>query len=547
MKAFTRLKGMVAPFVTLFGLIASPAPPAEAPQHWQLAFSYTSQSLSVLRAAPISAMRKQVQSPGLRGSALKVTYALTWLDEKDMNLVSTDFEMPIGIRSVMSDTTVCQTIIPESGVIIVRVVGPASEKQPRAIRLIQKNVIGTFANAASLNLPRILQSSELTLPLPKYPPPSLDAPGPISATRIRNTGDDRNRVVIVVMGDGYTSTNLAAGKFTTDTLNLAAALRAKSPWGTYFAATNIYRLDIESKQEGADVPPRGIFVDTYLNASFWTGGIEQLLTIDVTGALRAVDAADRFIGVGVWDRLFVLVNSTEYGGGAGDIAISSVHPQATEIIPHELGHSFAGLADEYEVGGTGPPTSDNAPNVDFDTSGPALKWLVWVAPGTPLPTPETSEYAYVVGAFEGALYFPRGIYRPMLNCLMRGNGWPFCTVCREAHAIEFARMIDFADSATPALSSVQQVRTEPATFAIRPVPLSPLTYAWTLGGRQVSGATSYTLTLTEADLRSSSSTLELKVAHPTSLVRSTELFKAYRWTVVGRPTAIGSAVWSLYK
>ena len=45
-----------------------------------------------------------------------------------------------------------------------------------------------------------------------------------------------------------------------------------------------------------------------------------------------------------------------------------------------------------------------------------------------------------VGAFEGAGYASRGLYRPMVYCLMINNPKnEFCLVCREA----LGRMIDF--------------------------------------------------------------------------------------------------------
>jgi len=74
----------------------------------------------------------------------------------------------------------------------------------------------------------------------------------VAITKIRDTGPDGNRLVIVVMGDGYTSTNLGTGAFTTAAASLGASIEAKSPWNTLFAATNMYRIDVESNESGAD-------------------------------------------------------------------------------------------------------------------------------------------------------------------------------------------------------------------------------------------------------------------------------------------------------
>ncbi len=48
---------------------------------------------------------------------------------------------------------------------------------------------------------------------------------------------------------------------------------------------------------------------------------------------------------------------------------------------------------------------------------------------------KTEKYYGKVGAFEGAGYVSKGMYRPMLDCVMFQNGdKPFCRVC--AHRIE---------------------------------------------------------------------------------------------------------------
>jgi hypothetical protein len=46
---------------------------------------------------------------------------------------------------------------------------------------------------------------------------------------------------------------------------------------------------------------------------------------------------------------------------------------------------------------------------------------------------QKSKFNNIVGAFEGAGYASKGIYRPMLDCIMFSKGKkPFCKVCEEA-------------------------------------------------------------------------------------------------------------------
>ena len=47
--------------------------------------------------------------------------------------------------------------------------------------------------------------------------------------------------------------------------------------------------------------------------------------------------------------------------------------------------------------------------------------------------PETDEFKGVIGAFEGAGYVKKGIYRPVFDCKMRSNATKtFCPVCKKA-------------------------------------------------------------------------------------------------------------------
>jgi hypothetical protein len=52
-------------------------------------------------------------------------------------------------------------------------------------------------------------------------------------TTIRSNGSPSNRVDIVIMGDGYTAAQLAAGKFAVDVENVVAGLFAQQPLREY--------------------------------------------------------------------------------------------------------------------------------------------------------------------------------------------------------------------------------------------------------------------------------------------------------------------------
>jgi hypothetical protein len=143
-----------------------------------------------------------------------------------------------------------------------------------------------------------------------------------------------------------------------------------------------------------------------------------------------------------YDDLLVLTNTARYGGG-GIYRFFSLFVADSEwdsyLIVHEFGHGFAALADEYFSSPVavasleGPLEEPWAPNVTALRDPEALKWRSLVEPGTPLPTPDEERYDGVVGAFEGAAYRARGLYRPCRTCLMKEKGMlPFCPVCAAA-------------------------------------------------------------------------------------------------------------------
>ena len=154
------------------------------------------------------------------------------------------------------------------------------------------------------------------------------------------------------------------------------------------------------------------------------------------------------------------------------------------MFVHEFGHHFAALADEYytsdvayETGAAERPEPWE-PNVTALHDPAQVKWKDLVASGTPLPTPwdkaefekhtaaiqqrrreirarnaseaemdalfreerdwdrtflASMKYSGRVGAFEGAAYEPRGLYRPEADCIMfTRDPVGFCRVCRRA-------------------------------------------------------------------------------------------------------------------
>lgn len=83
---------------------------------------------------------------------------------------------------------------------------------------------------------------------------------------IVGNGPSTHRVDIVVMGDGYTASELA--KYRSDVQAFVDALFAVEPFKEYRSYFNVHRVDVTSNQSGADIPEENVFRDTKLGALY---------------------------------------------------------------------------------------------------------------------------------------------------------------------------------------------------------------------------------------------------------------------------------------
>ena len=269
-------------------------------------------------------------------------------------------------------------------------------------------------------------------------------------------GTPESKVDIVILPEGYTADEMP--QFEQHCQNLVNVFAQQEPFASHINDFNFRAVLAPSEESGIDIPAFHTWVRTILNAHFYTFYIDRYCTTRDYFSVKDVAANAPY------DQIYILVNSNQYGGGgfynfysmstAGNMSSSSV-------IVHEFGHAFAGLGDEYEEPDNPLALLYNLnvepwePNlttlVDFDS-----KWADLVAPGTPIPTPNTSQYNNTVGAFEGGGYLTHGVYRPQRNCMMR-NYAPFCAVC--SRTIE---AVIEAHSDTPVAVKSEHLLSEPS-------------------------------------------------------------------------------------
>lgn len=293
------------------------------------------------------------------------------------------------------------------------------------------------------------------------------------------------KVDLLIIGEGYTAAEMP--KFHADAKRLAEALFREEPFRSRRRDFNVRALDLPSAQSGINRPNAGVFRRTPVSTEYNIFDSERyVLTLDNRALRDAASAAP-------YEFIEILVNERTYGGGGifNDHATAAVDSAFAEyVFVHEFGHHFAALADEYytsdvayETGAPSPPEPWE-PNVTALNDPAKLKWRDLVAPGTPVPTPWDKDafekhsraiqarrreirkrnapeeemdalfreqrdweekflagmqHSGPVGAFEGAMYEARGLYRPEADCMMfTRDRVGFCRVCQRA----ISRIID---------------------------------------------------------------------------------------------------------
>lgn len=211
---------------------------------------------------------------------------------------------------------------------------------------------------------------------------------------------------MVVVGDGYTTNELA--KFQADsTSSFFAVLGAFSAVDQ--PSVNGYRVFRASNESGCDDPSKGIVRDTAYSSGF-DAYITRLLGPSYWGTLLALSDGATAATTNI--LVVMVVNTTTYGGSGGLVLCGSMNSSSAEVMRHELGHTFARLADEYCAAYPGYPQSEKA-NSSTNRLNPPWSGITkaWIA---------GSQYDCVVWG------------RAFPNCKMNSLGQPFCAVCAEA-------------------------------------------------------------------------------------------------------------------
>jgi hypothetical protein len=307
------------------------------------------------------------------------------------------------------------------------------------------------------------------------------APKRYEPIAVERHGDPRDKVDILLLGDGYTAAE-CEGKFRRDTRRLADVFFSVEPYKSHRNEFNIWGLCPPSPQSGISRPSTGVHISTPVGATYDIFGSERyVLTMD-NRAFRTIASNAPY------EFVEILANSKTYGGGGLYNIFATVavdNEWANYVFIHEFGHHFAALADEYYTSPVAYQTPAKIiepwePNVTALLDPKNLKWKSLTTPGAPIPTPWPKEqfenysrqiqarrakiradrrpesemsalfreerafdsalfanapHGKTIGAFQGANYDAKAFYRPAIDCIMFSrDNVPFCPVCR--HTIE---------------------------------------------------------------------------------------------------------------
>lgn len=304
---------------------------------------------------------------------------------------------------------------------------------------------------------------------------------PWKTEQFLHNGSVHKKVDIVIMGDGYTRKE--QNKFRNDVKRYTEQLFNTEPFKKRRKDFNVWLVLVESSESGIDEPHMGKWRQTALGAGYNSLDSPRYVLTLANREVRNIAALVPY------DQIYILINSTIYGGGGIFNWYSTSFTGHAEgqpewwsdyVFTHEFGHAFAGLADEYY-------TSDTAyeefyaqgiepwePNITRLLNPAQPKWADLITPGTPIPTlwgkaaydslgvvlrswqRDTPEYIMIeeqmrrllmaaneqaqTGCYEGAGYLSTGMFRSAPDCRMFSKSLtPFCPVCQKAINV----MIDF--------------------------------------------------------------------------------------------------------
>ncbi|MEE9333502.1 MAG: M64 family metallopeptidase [Granulosicoccaceae bacterium] len=281
---------------------------------------------------------------------------------------------------------------------------------------------------------------------------------------------------LVILGDGYRADQ--QGEFRQHVNEFVEKLEKDEGIAPHFDAWNVHMVESISIDSGIDDDFAFDLRDTAFGAGYFCASIQRLICAD---SLKVIETA--FSEYPDFQQIILIVNDTRYGGSGGQFSVaSSSYP---EVSLHELGHSFAGLADEY-VDETIPKLSPSSyteglyANISTFDDPATVPWAHW------LTLDDNTE----VGIYEGAFYQANDFYRATPDSRMRSYDKSFGPVNSEQWALRVYEAAKAVIDFSPVASVVTIPSGQTQEFSVVPLlNTSVQRISWTLDGELVTSQT----------------------------------------------------------
>lgn len=306
------------------------------------------------------------------------------------------------------------------------------------------------------------------------------------------SGDPHSKVDVVIIGDGYIAGE--SEKFDRDLKRFTDVLLSHEPFKKQKDKFNVYGIFKASAESGIDEPGANVYKKTVLNTTYYAMGSERYILTEDNRALRDIAAhvpydaiyimvnGSRYGGGGLYNTYCTFVADNQFC----NYLFLHEFGHSFAGLADEYYTSETAYNDMYPEG-----IEPVEPNITRLYNRNNLKWKNFITPGIEIPTPwekeeydrtdyawqtirkqmnssiakmkrenvqesiikaaqdeydakdkarsrevdeylKSSKFVGKIGAFEGAGYNAKGMYRSMLDCIMFTKGAkPFCKVCEE--------------------------------------------------------------------------------------------------------------------
>ncbi|MDR0700578.1 MAG: hypothetical protein LBG28_15380 [Tannerella sp.] len=275
-----------------------------------------------------------------------------------------------------------------------------------------------------------------------------------------------NGINLVMMGDGYTSKDMAkgSGKYEQDMRAATEHFFSVYPYTEYRDYFNVYMVIAVSNEEGISVESTNTIIDTKFETR-WEGGgtgidcntdtvieylyeIPELETVDIND-ITVIMPINVYIYAGTCSMQYYGYNVTDFGNGFS-ISMCPVGPYFKETVVHEAGgRGFAKLLDEYvyfpketipdeekEIYNYYKKKYGWCENIDFFNDILLTSWKDFA---------NMPKYS-MVDTFEGACLYGKGVWRPEYNSCMNDNVLYFNAPSRWAQVRRIKKLAGFSYS-----------------------------------------------------------------------------------------------------